>query len=194
MQEGNAANAALTELGNPNPYDPKRIIADTIAKRRAGVNEGFDKTQAATLTSNLRTGTASDNIIAQLAKARGSALSDANAGGYTEGAQIAEGLTGSRQARIGNNYNMLASRASNFDDVPFAPTTLSNQAQEAAFARNPASAGQPVLMSPRMNDQAGQFNLNAIKPNTSTAGAYAQAILSGSNYYDTKRTNKSQGA
>lgn len=165
MDEGAAASKTLGEMESPDPYDSKRIVADLIAARRRGVNEGFDKSLKGAITSDIRSGTNSNRLIAEMARERGSALSDAEAGAYTEGLGLSEDLRGSRTSRLGNKYNMLAGRASNFDDVQFAPQSLSSNAQNAAFARNPSSAGTPVMVNPRGNPSAATFDHSVIKPN-----------------------------
>lgn len=192
-KEGAAANSVMGEMESPDPYNDKRIVADLIARNRAGVNEGFDKTLQGALTSNIRTGSSSDNLIAKMARERSGALRDAEAGGYTEGLSTANSLRGDRTSRLGNLYSLLATRAANQDDVAFSPQTLSASGQQAAFARNPASAGQAVLTSPNMRATTGQYDLNAIKAPYQPMSGMAKSLSGMADLFDDDRTNKSQG-
>lgn len=190
QEEGATADQVLSELRSPDPYDSKRIIADIISSRRRGVNEGFDRTQREQITSDIRTGTGSNAMLVELAKARSNSLRDAEAGGYTEGLGVAEELRGARTSRIGNLYNVLASRASNQDDVAFSPQTLTSNAQNAAMARNPASAGSAQVGGTNIQPNAEGYDLNAIKANPSMFTSYGRSLNAGSGYIDPNRTRK----
>lgn len=196
--EGSAADAQLAELEGQDPYDTKRIIADLVGARTAGINDAYDQQTSQMLTSNLRTGTASDNLLAQVARERAKSLGDARKGAYTEGLSTAEDLRGARTSRLGNLYNTLASRASNVEDAAFAPNNLSATAASAAQSKNPGTAsGVTSPLNPRLG-AAPQFDTSVIQPKTAGAyGMYSLASLANStsaiaDKYDS-RTKKSQG-
>lgn len=167
-QEGQYADSLMTEMQGPDPYDSKRIIADLISARKRGVNEGYDKSTRQVLTSNTRTGTASDNFLLQAAKERAAALTDAEAGAYTEGLGFAEDLRGARTSRLGNLYNTMATRASNFDDVAFQPSGLPDAGASLASKSNLASANQNKV-NPITNRAPAQFDTSLVKPNLQSA-------------------------
>lgn len=164
LKEGSSADATLAEMQGPDPYDSKRIIADLLAARRRGVNEGFDRSTEQVLTSNIRTGTASDRFLLDAAKERAMALKDAEAGAYTEGLGFAEDLRGARTSRLGNLYNTMATRASNFEDVPFAPSGLPDAGAGLSGRTNPAGANQNKV-NPTTGRGAPTFDTSLIKPN-----------------------------
>lgn len=165
--EGAQAQQTLAEMQGPNPYDKERIIADLVAARRRGVNEGFDKSTSQVLTSNLRTGTASDKFLLDAAKERAAALNDAQAGAYTEGLSLSEDLTGARTSRLGNKYNLFAGRASNVDDVPFAPSELPTVG--ASLSGKSASSANQNKFSPVTGRSPAQFDTGLVKPNLQSA-------------------------
>lgn len=163
-QESQYAEGVLNEMKGPDPYNKDRIIADLINARRRGVNEGFDKSQSQVLTSDIRTGTSSNKFLAEAARERASALSDADAGAYTEGLSLAEDLKGARTSRLGNSYNSMAQRASNVDDASFAPSGLGEIAANLAGRNNPSSANQNKV-NPTTGRAPAQFDTSIVKPN-----------------------------
>jgi hypothetical protein len=163
-KEGANADATLAELNSGDPYNTDRIVADLTAARRRGVNEGFDNSTKQVLTSNTRTGTASDHFLLEAAKERAKALTDANAGAYSEGLGLSEDLRGARTSRLGNQYNTMATRASNVDNIAFQPTDLPGQGQNLAGKASPGAANQNML-NPTTGRPGATMNTSNIKPN-----------------------------
>ena len=138
LREGSMADQILSQLGNPDPYEDDRIIADLTARNRSGIEDSYRGVQASALMNAARTGTSGGNIIAKLAREKARSYSDADAGAYTEGLKTAESLRGSRSGRLTNDYNTFANRAANVDNYALP----GNDSRAAAFAGAGGRSGQ----------------------------------------------------
>lgn len=145
-KEGSLADAIMAELSGPDPYDNARITADVGASRRRGINDAFDRQTDRASTQALRAGTTGGNMIARMARERAAALSDADAGSYVEGLQLAEGLRSSRNSRLGSSYNLMANRAK---DASGLPTPYDANPSAAAMSLANSARGQTSYIPSR---------------------------------------------
>lgn len=161
--EGAYADETLAELRQPDQYDENRIFNVLRQRNREGLARGFDDESRSAGRQALRSRSSNaGNIFAALAERRGEAYRRADAGAKADAIGMSESLKGQRDARLGNKYNMFASRASNFDDTQFAPNALGGQLA-AVLASRQNTAPQAYGMA--INAAGAAPQMQPVKPN-----------------------------
>ena len=159
VAEGQSADRFLNEINQPSPYTQEGIEGALLQRYLRGVDEAFRGVTQDFARQNLRTGnTGGGQVLAELAKRRSDATSDAFANAGAESFGLAENLNNSRNNRLLTSYNTLASRASNFDDVPFTPTSIGRETSGTALSRGAGSIGAGQVAAGALN--AGFAPLN----------------------------------
>jgi hypothetical protein len=130
--EGNAAAGILPTLqASPFGTSPKSMVDASYRAKAHGIKQGYEGPENATITQALRGGATSSNvgnIMSKFAQREAGDLGAASDAALSEGNNNWQNLTSNYRAGQGNLYNVLASRASNFDDVPFQPTSIPTEA------------------------------------------------------------------
>jgi len=144
-QEGQVADQYLAQLGAGSPYgSPEQFVSALRSSKRADINDAYDGVVKNALRQNLRAGggpSSSANIIAKVGQRKAQDFAKAGTDALVEGNQAYEGLEGARTARLGNVYGALAGRATNVNNVPFAPTQLDGSG--LAYARANGQQANP---------------------------------------------------
>lgn len=147
LQEGGTADSFLTQLMQPSPYNQNAIQAALLERMTSGVNEGFDREQNNVMRQALRGGVdqgSIGNILAEFSNNRADALGQAEANSYLQSLESSSALEGARTGRLGNLYNLFATRAANINNAPFAPSGIESGAESnlaASRALVPQSLG-----------------------------------------------------
>lgn len=142
--EGVYADQLLRQLSGPEVYTPEGMADRFQTLAAKGISDRYDDITNRTTTQALRTGTSAAPILASLGQQQAddmvTAMLQAEIQGLGFGQQLEQGRTGN----LLNQYNTMASRASNIDDTPFAPSTAGVNAENnnAAMAGGMLGAGQ----------------------------------------------------
>lgn len=158
MEEGDLADNYLDELRLPSPYTRQGIEDAYRTLSEEGINEGYDKTSNNLLRQFMRSGAEPGNVgklLSQVNADRSKSLGSAKANAYLKSLEAFDTLEGNRTKGILDKYNLFATRASNFEDVPFAPTNVD------ATAQSNLAAG--AALQPQLTGLAGSF-LSRITP------------------------------
>lgn len=126
VMEGQAADEALAELRFGPRYSRDSLTGDLVEAATRAVNRGYDDAANNIMRTGLRTGdsTSSGAALARIAERRSDSLADAILNARIAGPQLYEQLESARVGRGLSNYNTLASRAANFEDVAFQPSGI----------------------------------------------------------------------
>lgn len=172
--EGDAADDALGELR----YGPRNtgasLTGDLVEAATRGVNRGYDDAANNIMRTGMRTGdsTSSGSALAKMGEKRGRDLSDAVLDARIAGPQLYEQLESARVGRGLSNYNTLASRASNFDNVAFEPSGIdaSTGATQASIPGAATAAGQMGMYGLNFGNVANSQQNNQFDPNMFSMG------------------------
>lgn len=131
-QEGQAADSLLREFTTTqSPYSLEGVRADLLGGARDSVNRAYEDTIGPVATQAVRSGESGLDIAGQLASRRAKDLASAEGQARIAAPGQFESLNASRNARLLDPYNMLATRASNVDNAPFSPSPLATTATQA---------------------------------------------------------------
>lgn len=149
-------------------------LASSLRLSREGaVNAGFDQTQTALNTQQLRTGTGVGTAGAQLARARAAAIAQGMGNPDIEGLQLSKDMNATDVSNAINNYRGVADRAySPADYVPPNPSITPALTSALAASRNASVAG---------TGNAANIINNVKIPAPITAPNYSQLIASVAN-------------
>lgn len=162
-EEGGYADEVMNELQQPDQYDEGRIFNVLRQRNREGLARGFDDESRSAGRQALRSRSSNaGSIFAALADRRGEAYRKADAGAKADALGMSEGLKSSRDSRLGNKYNLFASRASNVDDTPFAPNQLGSQLAGVLAARGNTA---PQAYGAAINAAGATPQRQGVKPN-----------------------------
>lgn len=135
--EGARADATFNEWGQDDGYDENRLFNMIRQRNREGLARGYDDESRNAMRQAMRSNNSNaGSIIARLAERRAEGYRKADSQAKIDALTQSEGLKSGRDARLGNKYNMLASRATNYEDTPFQPNNLSNSLLATLTARN----------------------------------------------------------
>lgn len=149
------------------------VASSLRLSRQGAINAGFDQTQTALNTQQLRTGTGVGTAGAQLAKARANAIAQDMGNPDLEGLQLSKDLNATDLSNAINNYGTVANRAYAPNDVnppnPNIVPALTSALSASKSAAANASGG------------AAQIINNVKIPAPIPAQNYAQLIASVAN-------------
>lgn len=200
QEESSAADTLLRDYRNVQGPSRAGVEANLAERNLAAVNDPLDDTRQAVQMQALRSGSGASHVLDALAQ-RGrlgtrSALAEAR---VQAPSVYEETVSGARGNKL-NQYNLLAGRASNIDDVPFEPSgvtdALSMRADRArALAPQFGNAASLALA------RGGAGVADALKFQTATQPNYGLAAGSlfagletlGRGLFDEKRTRRSGG-
>lgn len=167
--EGGAADATLRELQQNDGYDANTLFHLLRIRNREGLARGFDDESRMAMRHANRSGSSNaGSILAALAERRGEAYRKADAQAQLDALTSSEELRGARTGRLANKYNMLASRASNVEDTPFAPNMLAQGlSSTAAMKQNTVPQSYGIAVGAAGNP-GGKINYQA-KPQFGSA-------------------------
>lgn len=147
QQEGGVANSMLSALENRYGAPTREGVTGALkVANYTGANEGADNAKSAIGSAALRTGGASLPTATNFSNVDRGAVT----GGRTALARADVDAPAMYEAQLGNwtknradPYNMLATRASNTQDVPFAPENISTGVDTASM--NAANTGAATV-------------------------------------------------
>lgn len=142
--ESSAADTYLRQLMSPSPYSAQGITNNLKASALSGIDDAYRGTTETASRQALRSGSGGAQLIGQIGRDRSRETSQALRDAEIQGLEAFEGLERSRTARLADPYNMLAGRASNIADIPFAPESMGT---ELATALKTRSAQAPYGMA-----------------------------------------------
>lgn len=169
ITEGGVADAFLSQLMQQPSYSVDSLRNEMLSRATQGTNEAYDRTLDRFGTQAIRSGASNaGDIMASINRQRGKDVRDAGAGVDADARLLFDQLEGNRTSRLGNLYNVFATRASNFEDVPFAPNNLSDTlANRNSATRNTTAQIAPTVISASSNP--GGFYPTNIQPNNGMA-------------------------
>lgn len=174
--EGRTADAQLEQLREQPEFSVQGLKDVLLSRATADTNKAYDRTLDRIGTQAIRSGASNAGAIMQdVNRQRADDVRRAGSGVDAQAMQLYNDLEGARTGRQGNLYNLLASRASNFEDVPFQPSNLNEiLASRNASARNtvPNIAGTVINAS----SNPGGFYPTNIQPQYGTANALGGAL------------------
>lgn len=145
INEGSAASPLLDAIryGYGAPSREGVIGASKIADV-TGSTEAADQARSGYTAAALRTGTGAvplGNTINSLDRGATAGVRSALARNDANGSSLYNSMKDQWMQSNANPYNMLATRASNVENIPFAPENLSASLDSNLAARGPAAAG-----------------------------------------------------
>lgn len=154
--EGALADALLDQFGGPSPYSRESLEGLLSKSAMFGIDDAYDGviqdfSRQALRTGSTGTGTTLAGLASQRAKDTSRALTDAQLQAYG----LYEDLEGKRSGRLGNSYNMMASRASNYADVPFQPSPIADALSGTMTDRSRAALGAGQVASSGVGNAYG---------------------------------------
>lgn len=184
-REGLTADAQLDMLNDSMTPEISQqgIIQQLIARATEDTNKAFDRTGNQFATQAVRSGRSNaGDVMQSLNRQRSDAVRSAGSNANLEGMQLFQQLTQGPQNQRSNLYNQMASRASNFEDVPFAPTNVN----EGLANRSTQGAGNAMqAMNSIINTSGRTAAMPGSEPDYSKANAWGGAFANiGSNIQD----------
>lgn len=123
LDEGQNADEFMRRLMQPSTTEDS-LEAALLLQGRANGNAAVDPAQSALLMQALRSGADPSQALQQLGSTRSNLLATAAPNARVQAMQAAPQMDNTQNAAEGNLYNLLASRAMNFNNAPVAPNTL----------------------------------------------------------------------
>jgi len=168
LNEGAAADSFMQQLLQEPNYSVQSLRDELLNRATTDTNKAFDRTSDRLGTQALRSGSSNaGEIMRSLNDQRGEAVRSAGANASNDARQMFEQLETARTGRAGNLYNLLATRASNFEDTPFAPSNVNNELSAASSGGRSAALGVAPQVMQGMSATGGR--IQNIDPNNSTA-------------------------
>lgn len=168
IREGQAADVFLQQLMQQPDYSMQSLRDELLNRVVTDTNKAFDRTADRIGTQALRSGASNaGDIMRSLNAQRADAVRSAGAGAISDARQLFEQLETARTGRAGNLYNLLASRASNFDDVPFQPSNVNDSLQAFQTGQRGNALGMAGTVMTGMSAPGGR--IQQINPNFSSA-------------------------
>lgn len=145
QDEGRLADALMRQYqyvqSNPRDMGDEMTSQLRLANMQgtANANDEFRRNYS---MQGLRTGMSSGAMeegLRQIGKQHANTVNTLNADAPIQGMQLGQAMAAARMGDTLNQYNMLASRASNYEDTPFTPSNINNTLS-AAIANQRAAA------------------------------------------------------
>ena len=172
--EGQAADTYLRQLQQESPYDRERLQHLLADRAMSGIGDAYDTVSRNLTTQALRSGASGGSrIMENLAQQRGQDTADALRDAELQSFGMFEDLEGQRTGRLGNLYNTLASRASNFEDTPFQPTQIPGQLQQTGQGMRSGTIGAGQIASSGPANAAAQLAQRQSQQMPASAGLFA---------------------
>jgi len=181
VQEGSTADALLNEF-KQQPVDQTQYITSLLRERgRRAVNEGFESAENNVARQAIRAGSNFSTLVGDAASDKGKAMADAETEAILRGLESGQSLSANRRNNTANLYNQFASRASNFEDVPFQPSNvddnlLSTLVSRASGVPKAAEAGLGALAAGGRNATGAALGLGDLARYTSNDYSTANTI------------------
>lgn len=158
MEEGRWADELMRRAQEVPEVSQQGIIQQLIARATEDTNAAYDDTINRTATQALRSGASNaGDVMSSINRQRGSDVRKAGLDANIQGMDLYRQLTQGQQGFNSNLYNQIASRASNFEDVPFQPTNVN----ETLANRN---TGQMAGAQGAMNNVINSSGRVALRP------------------------------
>ena len=168
LNEGAAADSFMQQLLQQPEYSVSSLRDELLNRATTDTNKAFDRTADRMGTQALRSGASNaGDIMRSLNSQRGEAVRSAGANASNDARQLFEQLETARTGRAGNLYNLLATRASNFEDTPFAPSNVNDTLQSSQSGQRSGALGMAGTVMTGMSAPGGR--VQQIDPNFSTA-------------------------
>lgn len=148
LDENSAANTMLNEFRNTTGPTRAGVEAALTEQNLARVDDGVRNTRSAVNMQALRSGSGASRIIDSLAARGRSGVRSAIADARVAAPGVFNELNNDAKGNALNRYNLMATRASNIDDVPFEP---SNVADALSMRADRARLGAPGALGTASN-------------------------------------------
>lgn len=167
LMEGQAADALFEDVlmrmaESFKDYDPNAIYAEEVGRATQLVDDAYGDVENSTARQAMRSGNAADmeRLVSSLADEKAKAYR-ANTPSRWQVLQQVNAANQGNNANALQNYNTLATRASNFDDVAFAPNA-DMQALAASLQKAGSQTPYAAGMSSAALGEAGKNLVNSM--------------------------------
>lgn len=206
--EGRLADALMRQYqytqSNPRDMGDEMTSQLRLANMQ-GMADANEELRRNFSLQSLRTGTdarTASDALRDMGKNWGDQVRSANASVPVEGMQLGQAMAAGRMGDTLNQYNMLASRASNFEDAPFTPSNLNdslaavmaNQRLNAARGGSVASGAYGAAASGLANGMAPFMKRDDTMTNLAFgAGDMLTKILGNKDFMDWMSSDSKNG-
>lgn len=190
--EGDVADSFLRQMEALQPTSTDSDANLLYGQAARGINDAFDKTQAAAMRSSLRSGASNTGqILADLARSRSAQLADASTNSYLQAKQNAGQDYAQKRGQLAQLYNAFASAARQSPDITYNPVNTAAGTLGTTNALMNLQSGANNQLAAAYARQGG--TMDYVEPQMGWANALSQgtqALVGGMNQYNGEQANQ----
>lgn len=174
IQEGSLADEYMRRLRQPQSIDRTELEGILLQRQLSGINDAFDDARQQAATTSLRTGSPASQLTGDLTRQQADATASAALEAALQARSASQQERQAEEAQNANIYNMLASRASNVQSVPFTPTQIPTELASGSASQRAGSSNAGMALISSAGRQGGRFA--PMEPNYGNALALGSSL------------------